>query len=109
MDEKIKELVNREDFMEKMLACEEPEQVQALFAAEGVELTIDDVKAIGATLDASISEGDELDEDSLDNVAGGSLLASVGVAIGVAVVEAIPWRRVGRAIKRGLKKIFRGW
>ena len=29
MEEKIKEIVSQEDFTEKLLACETPEQVQA--------------------------------------------------------------------------------
>ena len=33
MEEKIQEVLAKEGFTEKLLACEEPEQVQALFAA----------------------------------------------------------------------------
>lgn len=106
MQEKINEILNKEGFVDKMLACEEPEQVQALFRAEGVELTLDDVKAVGASLASMASEGDELDEDSLDAVAGGSSdIASMIVSGLTACVKAVPWRRIGRSIVRW----FRRW
>ena len=65
MKEKINEILAKEGFVEKMLACEEPEQVQALFAAEGIELTIEEVKAIGRGLELASTEGDELSEELL--------------------------------------------
>ena len=65
MEEKMKELMASEEFLQKMLACEEPEQVQALFAAEGVTISLGEVKAIGAALAQVCSEGDELNEDDL--------------------------------------------
>ena len=102
MEEKIQEVLAKEGFTEKLLACEEPEQVQALFAAEGIELTLDEVKQVGAGLNAALAEGDELDEDSLDSVAGGVAISAVAGAIvtGVTLLAKVPWRRVGRALKR---------
>ncbi len=106
MQEKINEILNKEGFVDKMLACEEPEQVQALFRAEGIELTLDDVKAVGASLAAMSAEGDELDEDALDAVAGGSSdLAGMIVSGLSACVNAVPWRRIGRRIVNW----FRRW
>ncbi len=107
MEEKIKEVLAKEGFVEKLLACEEPEQVQALFSAEGIELTLDQVKQIGAGLNASLAEGDELDEDALDSVAGGVAISAIvgGIITGIEVIAKVPWRRVGRAIKN----FFRRW
>ena len=106
MEEKIRELMAREGFVEKVLACEEPEQVQELFAAEGVELSLEEVKAVGQKLNEALGESDELDEEALDNVAGGSaIVATVVVGIVTGIVSSINWRSVGRRIARW----FRRW
>ena len=107
MEEKIKEIMAKEGFADKLLACEEPEQVQELFAAEGIELTLEEVKQIGAGLNASLAEGDELDEDALDGVAGGVAVSAIvsGIIVGVQLLAKVPWRRVGNALKR----FFRRW
>ncbi len=72
MDEKIKQVVSEEGFVEKMLACEEPEQVQALFASKGIELSFEEIKAISSQLSAALNDSDEMDQDDLDFVAGGT-------------------------------------
>lgn len=73
MEEKIIKMVEDQEFVTKMLSCEEPEQVQKLFADNGVEITLEEVKAMGKAL-AAMSESDgELNEDDLEGVAGGSL------------------------------------
>ena len=105
MQEKITELMAREGFAEKILECEEPEQVQALFAAEGVELSLEDVKNIGRALATATAEGDELDEDSLDAVAGGSA-ADYIVPI-VDASEAV--YKAARSAYRALRRWFRRW
>ena len=46
MEEKIQAILAEEGFVEKLMDCEEPEQVQALFAEKGVELSLDDVMGI---------------------------------------------------------------
>ena len=66
MEEKIKEVLAKEGFVEKMLECEEPEQVQALFAAEGVELSLEDIKAVGQSLNMRGGVG-ATDDKSLSN------------------------------------------
>ena len=105
MQEKIAEIMAKEGFAEKILECEEPEQVQALFKAEGVELTLDDVKAIGVALDAATNEGDELDEDALDSVAGGSALDYIGPIVDAC--EAV--YKAGRRAWRAIRRFFRRW
>ena len=105
MKEKIAELMAKEGFAEKLMECEEPEQVQALFAAEGIELSLDDVKAIGQALNAATAEGDELDEDSLDAVAGGSALDYIGPIVDAC--EAV--YKAGRRAWRALRRFFRRW
>ncbi len=102
MEEKIKALMAEEAFAEKLMACEEPEQVQALFAEKGVELSLDEVVAIGKGVSAALGEGDELDEDALDSVAGGSVASDVVNAIvGAVSTIAKNWRSI--------KNWFRRW
>lgn len=81
MEEKIQKLVEDQEFVTKMLSCEEPEQVQKLFADNGVEVSLEEVKALGQSL-ATMAESDgELSEDDLEGVAGGSLLGAVSTII----------------------------
>lgn len=106
MDEKVMAVLQQEGFVDKMFSLENPADVQALFAENGIELTVDEVKAIGRGLAQQLAEeGEELNEDDLDDVAGGSATAIVG-----AIVEGITYivrnaRRIGRAIK----DFFRRW
>lgn len=105
MEEKIKSLMSQQEFVDKLLACEEPEQVQALFAENDVELSLEEVKAIGQGL-AAMSESDgELSEDDLEGVAGGvavsTVLGVISGAITVGVQITRNWSRI--------KNWFRRW
>ena len=102
MEEKIQAILAEEGFVEKLMDCEEPEQVQALFAEKGVELGLDDVMGISKGLKAALDDSDELDEDSLDSVAGGSVTVAVigAVVTGVSLVVR-HWRSI--------KNFFRRW
>ncbi len=102
MEEKIKAVMAEEGFVEKLMECQEPEQVQALFAEKGVELSLDDVMAISKGLSAALEDGEELDEDALDSVAGGSAtLAIVGAVVSVVTTVVKNWRSI--------KNWFRRW
>ena len=105
MEEKIKSLMSQQDFVDKMLACEEPEQVQALFAENDVELSLEEVKAIGQGL-AAIAESDgELTEDDLESVAGGIAVSTViGLVSGVISAGVYVTRNWSR-----IKSWFRRW
>ena len=81
-ESKLKELLSNEEFMNKILAMEEPENVQKAFKEEGLELTMDEVKALGAAF-TKAAEGKELSEEDLDNVAGGTGAICFGVVTGV--------------------------
>lgn len=89
MDEKFDGLLKSEEFQAKLIACEEPEQVQELFAAEGIDVTLSDVKALAAELRTYMSESDELDEDTLDTVAGGR---SFGDPVPASVKNSPTWQ-----------------
>ena len=107
MEEKIKEIMSQEDFTEKLLACETPEQVQALFASKGLELTEAEVRGIGMGLRDAISDSDELDEESLDFVAGGA--ASFRPVVSGVIQATIGSNRFKIIDKSRLFKAFRRW
>ena len=90
--EKIQELMKNEEFTKKLLSMENPEDVQDLFEDNGVELTLDEVKQIGLTLDKFFSgeitaeqleqtANGELSEEDLEQVAGGVILAAIATVV----------------------------
>ena len=91
MDErttKIEALKTNKVFIEKLLEAKSNEDIIAVFADEGIEVT---EKEILAADDMLTSDG-ELNEKALENVSGGW----VGVVIGIAAVLA------GASAARGL-------
>lgn len=107
MEEQIKEILSQEDFTENLLACETPDQVRALFASRGLELTEAEVRGIGMGLKDAISDSDELDEESLDYVAGGA--ASFRPVVSSVVQATIGANRFKTIDKSRLFQAFRRW
>lgn len=64
-----------EAFVEKLYQQETLEEVQALLKENGLDMTIEEINAAREALITSIapSERDELSEEDLDRVAGGSI------------------------------------
>lgn len=79
----IIKLMEDKEFVAKMLSQESAEDVQKLFLENGVDMTMEDVHTLGKMLDKLSESGDELTEDMLDDVAGGSL------ALGWAIAKAV--------------------
>lgn len=69
MQEKLNALLEDEAFLNKMLNAENPEQVSALFAENGITMSAKEVEILRSRLENA--EGGELSEDQLENVAGG--------------------------------------
>ncbi len=93
-------LMENEQFVKEMLSAENSEQVQKLYADNGVELTMEEVQEIGKILNTLDSDG-ELDADSLDNVSGGSLalgwaIAKAVIAVGSAGLAVYKWYKSSR-------------
>ena len=86
-EELLKEVLSDEAFAKSLREMETPEDVQTALKEKGVDLSIEDIKAIQNIL--VNQEDGELSEDDLENVAGGSLtiMAALGIAsiIGAAV------------------------
>lgn len=69
MQEKLNALLENEAFLNKMLNAENPEQVSALFAENGITMSAKEVEILRSRLENA--DGGELSEDQLENVAGG--------------------------------------
>ena len=90
---KVEELMKDKAFVEQLLTAETPEAAQALFAAQGVEFTMEEIAQIGAGLKTACSDG-ELDDTDLEAVSGGIALETIAavvsiVAGGVTIVDFI--------------------
>ncbi len=67
-------------FVNELCHAETAEAAQAVFASRDIDFTLDEVKAIGAGLNA-MGATDELSADALDAVVGGVTLATVAAVI----------------------------
>jgi predicted ribosomally synthesized peptide with nif11-like leader len=76
MSNSIDVLAKDMKFIEKLEQTQSEDEVLALFKENGVELSQDELKAF-----VSESQKEELDEDSLDDVAGGILSYRVGLTV----------------------------
>lgn len=85
MDEQqIRTVFSDEAFVSSILEMETAEDVQQALAAKGITLSLKEIENIQTSLN---HEEEELSEDQLENVAGGSLTAIIcALIIGGAVV-----------------------
>lgn len=94
MNAKATELLNNEEFLKKVLPME-AEDAQKAFAAEGAEITVEELNEIAAEVNKVLARKNdgELTDVDLEAVAGGkknTTVFLVGVAVGIAIVCA-PW------------------
>lgn len=94
---KIEAAFKDKQFTDKLLSLEEPEDVQKAFAERGIDFTLDEVKEIGKRVTAETS-GEELEENSLEEVAGGIVVTTAAVIATVAACANLVVA-VGKAIK----------
>lgn len=76
---KIEELAKNEAFLTAVAACENNEEIQKVFAAEGVELTAEEVASFVKSVESNITG--ELDADDLDAVSGGADAKSIAICM----------------------------
>ena len=85
--QKILAAVEDKAFLEKVIAMDSVEDVQAAFKKDkGIEISAKDLEAIQKVVEEKMDG--ELSEDDLENVAGG-IDATIGVAVGTAIVSGI--------------------
>ena len=95
---KFQKLMADKAFVEGLAQQVQPEDAQAYFAANGVDFTLEEIKALGKaiSLRAKQQRGEELTEDELAEVSGGAgvfatlatffcgLIGVAGLGVGVA-------------------------
>ena len=103
--EKFNKLMEDEVFFKKMLSQETEADVQKLFHENGVEMTIEEVDELGATLNKCFGKLDEeLDEDALEDVSGGFFITlGTGVTIWAVAKAVIGVGAAGLAIYKWYK------
>ena len=102
-DEKIRNLMADPDFAQKLKATNNVEEMAALFSANGIELSAEDIVE---SLKAAQGDG-ELKEEELEAVAGGGLLAiiSTGISIVKGALDLAP----GGKYSGQVQKVFDYW
>ena len=72
--QQIQNLLNNEEFMKEILPMKTPEEVQAKFKKEGVDISIEEVGILGSLINKSIEKNCEpLNEQELESIAGGNI------------------------------------
>ena len=92
---KIEELVKNEEFVKKIAQVETDEEVRKLFKEEEIDLTDEELNEFVNGWNAKIEDGDnELTEDSLSAVSGGSVLAGLAIMAGGAALLVVGGHKI---------------
>lgn len=103
MISKIQQLENNESFLRELDAISTPDELSGLLKGYGVELSRSEMNAIFAQASV-LSCGDELDDETMDMVAGGVAWAALAGKVGWWLVKTVAvW-----AVKKGVQKVM-GW
>ena len=103
-EERVKELFGDEEFVKELLTKETAEEAQAFLAENDIEMSVEDLCGIMEKVNASLEDSDEdetLEDDDLEDVAGGSLIAITALVV-VCLVTVIgagyhkEWAETGR-------------
>ena len=91
-EEKIREVFSDEGFVKELFSKETPEEVQALLAANDIELSIDEIVKLREILEKKLQQeenGEEISDDDLEDVSGGVFdLIAIGTVLFLGVVAA---------------------
>lgn len=85
----LDEALADKEFVARLETITTAEEAQKAFAEKGIEMTVEEAQAIGDHL----ANGDELDEEALENVAGG---AGVGFIVAVVVIVIVAGLTINR-------------
>lgn len=97
-NEKIELLLKNEEFVKRIVQMT-PEEVQKEFEAAGVAISVEEIVQAGKYINSIIKEDGELDENALENVAGGGkvgsfvagMIAGGGLTVVVTLVALASW------------------
>ena len=97
--EQIEKVFSDEAFVKSLLELDEPQDVQAALKEKGVEMSLEEVKQLGAQISKAIEakqNGEELSLEQLDDVAGGVIalgfMAVSGIIAFALVANKKGWR-----------------
>ena len=109
LEAKLKEAFSDEKFVQELFSLEEPEDARKKLAERGVEMSLDEVKALPKAIEVAQKQqsGEELSEDELDDVAGGCL-GTVSVLV-VSALQTVGAAAVVTGMGKKLIDAFRGW
>jgi len=79
----LKQAMNDQSFVTLLINAQTPEEAQQVFASRSIHFTLDEVKAIGASL-RTCAENGEIDDELLDQISGGIALSTVGAVVTIA-------------------------
>ena len=83
---RIKEVFSDEAFVKEMVSKDTPAEVKALLAEKGIDVSENDILQLRKLVEKKLSQAEdseELDENDLEDVAGGFGPAGLGIAIWV--------------------------
>ena len=95
--EKLQQVMQNKQYAEELMALETTEEIQAKFAEAGIEFSADEVeKIVEFVVSQADKSGDELGEDSLENVTGGVFPIGMAIFLGLTILGvAIGWKAAG--------------
>ena len=106
-EDKLKELSEDKEFIEKVCLADDPEQVKSLFLEKNIEM--DDEAANAFVEKVRSMEGEEIDEEELENVSGGGIGAALGFcALSTVGAWAIVGVAAGVVLGVALVKLYKG-
>ena len=82
---KLKEIASQEDIVSKITEAKTREDIQKILNDCGLEMTLEELDALFASID--LSAGNELSEDELDYVDGGGALSLAYAALKIAATK----------------------
>lgn len=94
----LQRLLNDPNFTARLFSLDEPADVQALFAQNGEEVSLEEIYVLGRALSTALKPGGELSDAELESIAGGMQLNNPGAA----------WNNAKLFVRRALDTASRG-
>lgn len=85
---KLMEIFNNEQFKSEAKSLTTAEDLQALLAKYDLDLTLEEVHGLCASIACNMKADDELDVEDLEYVTGGSWVLAATIALGVVCIGA---------------------
>lgn len=106
MNEKLVELLKDEFVVKELFEKETAEDAQKFLASKGVELTLEEVNQIKEQFIKIAESGEEISDEELKQVAGGSLIV---LLLAPMVPDLLHKMNPAIPGSRGISEVFRRW